>query len=86
MDVRDEVSEILDELKQLRDELYLQLHLAKEDVSDQWDEVEKKFQTFESQVKHVGSTAKDASTEVAEAAKLLGQEIKNAFTKIRKSM
>ena len=86
MDVKDEVNEILNELKQLRDELHLQLHLAKEDVSDQWEAVEKKFQTFEGQVKHVGTATKDASKEVATAAKLLGEEIKNAFTKIRKSM
>ncbi|MDH5184540.1 MAG: hypothetical protein OEX12_11690 [Gammaproteobacteria bacterium] len=86
MDVKDEVKEILADLKQLRDELKLQLHLAKDEVREQWEPVEKKFQKFEGQAEHVGSAAKDASTDVVEAAKLLGEEVKKAFTKIRDSL
>lgn len=86
MTAKDDINEIMNDLKQLRDELKLQVHLAKEDIGDQWESVEKKFQEFEGQAQHVGSAARDASTDVAEAAKLLGEEIKTAFNKIRKSM
>lgn len=86
MNVQNEVNEILKDLTQLRDELKLQLHLAKDEIGDQWASVEKKFEEFEGQAKHIGAATKDSSTDVVEAAKLLGEEIKTAFTKIRKSM
>ncbi|MDH5360929.1 MAG: hypothetical protein OEX03_10210 [Gammaproteobacteria bacterium] len=86
MDVKDQVNEIVDELKQLRDELKLQLHLAKEDISEQWETAETKLHHLEDQAAHIASSAKDASGDVVEAAKLLGSELKTAFGKIRKSL
>jgi predicted nucleic acid-binding Zn-ribbon protein len=82
-DLKDEINEMIADLKQLRDELKVQLHLAKEDIKNDWDEVEGNLAKLESKAKNIGDAAKDASGDVGEAAKLLAEEVKNGFDKIR---
>lgn len=82
-DLQDEINEMIADLKQVRDELKVQLHLAKEDIKDDWDEVEGNLQKLESKAKTIGNAAKEASEDVGEAAKLLAEEVKNGFNKIR---
>jgi predicted nucleic acid-binding Zn-ribbon protein len=82
-DLKDEINEMIADLKQLRDELKVQLHLAKEDIKNDWDEVEGNLAKLESKAKNIGDATKDASGDVGEAAKLLAEEVKNGFDKIR---
>lgn len=67
-------------LKQKRDELKLQLHLASKEAEDEWEELVADWDKF---VQH---TQLDKSAEeVGEAAKELGLKIKTAFDRMRKS-
>jgi len=67
-------------LKQTRDEVKLQLHLAGKEAEDEWDELVKDWDKF---VRH---TQLDKSAEeVGEAAKELGLRLKSAFDRMRKS-
>jgi len=83
-EVKDQIEEMIDRLKEERDELRVRLHLAKEDISDEWDKLEAALAKLESRAKHVGGGAKEASIDVAAAAKLLAEEIGNGFKKIRR--
>ena len=38
--------DIIEELKQKRDELRLQVHLASKEIKEEWDELEKKMEDF----------------------------------------
>ena len=82
-DTRDQIEEVLARLKQERDELRLKLHLAKEDLGDEWDKVETAMAKLESRARHVGGGAAEASRDVGAATKLLAEEIRNGFEKIR---
>jgi predicted nucleic acid-binding Zn-ribbon protein len=82
-DLKDEINELIAELKQVRDELKVQLHLAKEDIKDDWDQVEGNLEKLEAKARNIGDAAKDASGDVGEAAKLLAEEVKSGFDKIR---
>lgn len=67
-------------LKQKRDELKLQLHLASKEAEDEWEDLVADWDKF---VQH---TQLDKSAEeVGEAAKQLGLRIKTAFDRMRKS-
>ena len=67
-------------LKQTRDELKLQLHLASKEAEDEWEELVKDWDKF------VHKTQLDKSAEeVGEAAKALGLRLKTAFDRMRKS-
>ena len=82
-DAKEQIDEMISRLKQERDELRVRLHLAKEDVSDEWEKIEAALARLESKAKHVGGAAKEAYPDVAAAAKLLAEEIGNGFKKIR---
>ncbi|MDF1715693.1 MAG: hypothetical protein P1U75_03315 [Antarcticimicrobium sp.] len=67
-------------LKQTRDELKLQMHLASKEAEEEWEDLVKDWDKF------VHKTQLDKSAEeVGEAAKDLGMRIKTAFDRLRKS-
>lgn len=67
-------------LKQTRDELKLQMHLAGKEAEEEWEDLIKDWDKF------VHKTQLDKSAEeVGEAAKDLGMRIKTAFDRLRKS-
>ena len=43
-----EFEDLMDELKQKRDELRLKIHLGSKEAQDEWQELEKKMQDFSS--------------------------------------
>lgn len=81
---------LLAKFKQERDELKLKLHLAKEDLSDDWEALEQKVDKLENKVSQKLSGARAQAAESAEdveaAAKLLAEELGDAFKKIRKRL
>ncbi len=83
-DIKEEIEELTADLKQRRDELRVQLHLAGAEAKDAWDEVEKKWNKFEAKSGQLRHEAKDAGGDIAEAAKLLGAEIKEGYERLRK--
>jgi len=83
-DIKSHIDEMIDNLKQQRDELQVKLHLAKLDASDEWDKIESKLEKLESKAKELGGVTAEASRDIGEAAKLLGEEIRDGFKKIAK--
>lgn len=83
---KDDIQAFLDKVKTQRDELNVRMHLAKAEARDLWEEMEKKLQQMESKAKQVGNATADASHEVGKAVRLLGEEIKAGYERIRKSM
>jgi hypothetical protein len=84
VDTKEKIDDIVEQFKQERDELRLKLHLAKEDLGDEWDKLEASLAKLESKAKHVGGATLEASSDVGAAAKLLAEEIQKGFTKIRR--
>ncbi len=83
-DVKERIDEILNDLKQERDELKVKLHLAKLEASDEWKKLEAKLAKLEAKTKELGGATAEASRDIGAAAKLLGQEIRDGFKNISK--
>lgn len=67
-------------LKQKRDELKLQMHLASKEAEDEWEDLMKEWDKF------VHRTQLEKSVEeVGEAARELGTRLKSAFDRMRKA-
>lgn len=67
-------------LKQKRDEMKVQMHLASKEAEEEWDELVTDWDKF------VRKTQLDKSAdEVGEAARELGLRLKTAFDRMRKS-
>ena len=70
--------QIMADLKQKRDELKLQLHLASKDAEDEWEELVGEWDKFMTR-----NELDKSSEEVGEAAKQLGLKVKEAYDRMR---
>lgn len=74
-------SSIIDDLKTLRDEINLQIHLGSKEVQDEWAGLEGKWGEFSSKA-HLSESADD----IGDALGDLGEDLKTAFNRIRKAL
>ena len=83
-DFNQSVNDMLQELKQKRDELQVQVHLAKLEANDEWKTIQVKLDKVELKAKELAKATAESSSEIATAAQLLGQEIRDGFKNIVK--
>ena len=76
-----EQSNYLDDLKQMRDELRLQVHLGSKELQDEWEELEKKWTEF-SRKAELEATAKG----VGSALESVGSELMKGYERMRKAL
>ena len=69
------------DLKRMRDELALKIHLGSKDAQAQWAELEKKWKQFAAEAE-LRQSAKD----IGAAAHALGDELKAGFEGIKKGL
>jgi hypothetical protein len=88
MSITDSIEENYDQLVETisaqRDELKLQIHLASMEASDEWQELEKKWEHFVSKSKQVKSQVGESAKDVGEAVGQLGAELKRGYQNIKK--
>lgn len=80
------LDDLLEGFKQQADEIRLQIHLAKAEARDEWEDLEKKLEKLKHKADVVRKEAGGASEDILEAAKLMAEEIKLGFERIRKSL
>lgn len=77
---------IFKELKTERGNIQVKLHLLNMDAKEEWNELEKKYEKFKAKASTVADVAEDSAGEVAEALKLVGEELREGYKRIRNSM
>lgn len=83
MSLRDELEKFRGALEQQRDELLVQSGLAKLEARDEWHKTEKKLEEFRAKLEDVAGEAREASDEVWTSIKVLGEEIKSGYDRIK---
>ena len=83
MSFQDELKKLSEKIKQYRDEARVQMHLAHEDVKDEWDDLEKDWERFRSKLDHILHDAEDASKEARETAHKLGEDLRTGYQNLR---
>ena len=73
-----DIDDILEDLKQRRDELRVQMHLASRDLQDEWEELEGKMKEF-SERAQIEATAEG----IGDALGGLGHELKLGYERLR---
>lgn len=81
-----EVETIVEQLRQQRDELRLKLHLAKAEVRDVWDDLERKWEHLRARLPLMREAVSESSKDVAAAARLLAEEIRHGYERLRKTL
>lgn len=82
-DLNEKLHEEIEELRQVRDELRVKLHLGKAEIAERWDEVEKKWSHLEAKAKQLKEESQDSLEEIGSAAKLLAEEVRKGFANLR---
>ena len=73
-----DIDEMFAQLKQKRDELRLQIHLASKEAQEEWQELEEKMDEFASKAK-LGETGEGVGKALGE----LGHELKLGYERLR---
>lgn len=75
---------LLERLERERDELKLQIGLAKLEAKEEWKELQDKLDSLRGRLKVLGSEARDASSDLGTAFDLVAAEIKEGIGRLRK--
>jgi len=83
-----DLQSLLEELKQKRDELRVQMHLASKEIKEEWEELEEKMEDFSGKAKKFADDAKFKETGegLGEALGKVGHEIKLGYERLKKAM
>lgn len=76
-----DLDDIFEDLKQKRDELRLQMHLASKEAKDEWDELEEKMDELSEKAK-----LDETGQGVGKALGQLGHEIKLGYERLWKAV
>ena len=76
-----EFDDLVEYLKQKRDELRLQMHLASKEAKDEWEELEEKMDDFRAKAR-LGETGEG----VGKALGQLGNELKQGYARLWKAI
>lgn len=80
------LEDLIESLKQQRDEIRVQIHLAQADAREEWDELEKKWDALEHKLAAVTNEAGDAAKDVGSALGIVADELKHAYQRIRRRL
>jgi predicted transcriptional regulator len=83
-ELAEKLTEQVDELRRLRDELRVQAELAKMEARDIWEASETRWDELEANLERLGRETREPLAKVGEAAKKLVHEIGSAYKEIRK--
>ena len=83
-----ELDDLIEELKQKRDELRVKMNLASKDLRDEWEDLEERMEEFSAKAKQAADEAqlRETGEGIGKALGQLGHEIKLGYERIRDSM
>ena len=83
-----DIDEIIEELKQKRDEIRVQINLASKEIKDEWEELEEKMEDFSGKAKQFSDDAKlqETGSGIGDALGQLGGELKRGYERIREAI
>lgn len=74
-------------LAQLRDELRVQMHLAKTELRDEWNaKLEPKFTELTTKLDRFEAASTETATELRSVMKVLMDELRDGYERIRKAL
>ena len=80
------LKDLIDALKQQRDELALQIHLGKAEAKEEWDRVSAKLDQLLADYEPLKGALSETTDNVVAAMKLVSEEVWAGFERIRKSL
>jgi hypothetical protein len=86
MSMNIEFDNLLEKLKSERDEIMLKLHLATMEAKEEFEEADKHWDTLKVKAAEIADDSKETSEEFIAKAKIVGEELKEAYSRISKRL
>ena len=86
MTIKQEFEHLLQALQTERDEINLKLHLASMEARQEFEEAEKDWDRLRSKASAIADESVDTSEEFIAKAKIVGEELKEAYNRIGKRL
>ena len=86
MSTKIEFDNLLEKLKSERDQLMLKLHLASMEAKEEFQETEKNWDKLKIKAAELADDSKELSEELIAKAKIVGEELKEAYGRISKRL
>ena len=83
---RDMLGELIESLKQQRDELALQMHLGKAEAKEEWERVQEKLDKLSDDFEPIKDAVGESAEGLLTSLGLVADEIKESFHRIRKAL
>lgn len=83
---RSQIEETISALKQQRDELAVQMHLANMEAKEEFERAKQRLEKLTAEYEPLKSSVKESTGNVMSALSLVGEEILASFRRIRKSL
>ncbi len=85
-DMQDWIHDELDVLRRTRDELRVQLHLGATEVRDAWAKLETSWEHLEGRIARVSDATHETTDDVEDATRLLVDELKQGYERIKRAL
>lgn len=82
-EIKESLQREVEALTRARDELKLQLSLAKSEAKDEWARLETSFERLQGEIKRIGVDAREPLKDISNAARNLLDELKKGYTKVK---
>jgi len=84
--MKEDFDKLVDKLKAQRDALKLKMHLGSMEAKAEFEEAEKKWRKVKIKASEISDDAVETSEEYISKAKVVGQELKEAYSRISKRL
>ena len=82
MTIKQDFENLLDKLQSERDEIKLKLHLASMEAKEEFEAAEKQWGQLKIKAAEIADDSVETSEEYIDKAKIVGEEIKEAYNRI----
>lgn len=81
---KERFEEMVSSLKQMRDELKVQIHLGKAEAKDEWEKLEEKWEELKVRGEPYAEAMEESAKGVGSALELVGAELKAGYERLKK--
>jgi hypothetical protein len=83
MNILEEMENLAEGLKQQRDEINVQLHLAGMEAKDEWEKSEHIWDQFLDKLAEINDDTKETGDQLIHTTKIIGDELKSLYARIK---
>ncbi len=82
-EIKNQLEEELDNVRAMRDDLRVRLHLGGAELRDQWDKLERGWQHVEGRLKVIGNESDEVASEIRETLHVLAEQLKDGYERVK---